>query len=146
MQECRNYCMCATLADYRCDTSLTRQLSPLNGNYLINTSWMLTAAAHIGKELSWLMAICHTNGLSLSCGPASVGRSALHRSFWSPTDFHPLPDDLLAWAQEEKVIAERGFHFFTTSQLCFSSLLLLVVLHRDGVFWNVPSKWRWRLR
>lgn len=85
---------------------------------------MLTAAAHIGKELSWLMAVCHSNGLSVSSGRASVGHLALHCSSWPPIAFAPMLDDLLAGAEDVKVIAERGFCFFTTSQLCFPLRLL----------------------
>lgn len=142
MQECRNYCMCATLADYRCDTSLTGQLSPLNGNYLINTSWMLTAAPHIGKELSWLMAVCHANGLSLSSGRASMGRSALHRSSWPPIAVPSLPDDLLAGAQHRKSRRWERFlllHYITIKPFITTAFRGTSL---DGVFWNVPSKWR----
>lgn len=85
---------------------------------------MLTAAVHIGKELSWLMAVCHSNGLSLSSRCTSVGRLTLHCSFWPLIAFAPLLGDLLDGAKDVKVIAERGFSFFTTSQLCFSLLLL----------------------
>lgn len=125
MRECRNDCMCATPADYRCDTSLTRQLSPLNGNYLINTSGMLTTAAHIGKELSWLMAVCHTNGLSLSSGRASVGGVALHRSSWPPIALPPLLDDLSGWSSRQKksllraVSAPSLHHSYAFHRYCF---------------------------
>lgn len=125
MQECRNYCMSATLGDYRSDTSLIKQLSPPNGNYLINTGWMLTAAVHIGKELSWLMAVCHSNGLSLSSRCTSVGHLALHCSFWPPIAFAPLLGDLLDGAKNVKVIAEREVsasslhHSYASYCFCF---------------------------
>lgn len=47
-----------------------------------NCYWTYWAGS---KELSWLMTVCHCNGVALSSGPASVGRLDLHGSTLPPT-------------------------------------------------------------
>lgn len=89
---------------------------------------MLTAAPHIGagsKELSWLMALCHRNGASLSSGRRLHGTlRALHRCALASTRPRPAAEWPSASGSRRRggsrAVPARGPSFLAVCYVCFT--------------------------